>query len=202
MPKISEEKKLERKKVILEAALKEFSEKGYTATSVDDIIKRAHISKGLIYTYFQSKEEIFLHLAEYWEEITNQRKALSMEFLQDYTLTDKLLTVWDSIVNTWTLENLQFVRLQYEFWLESSKIPSLKEIMEKKSHSSFLIIENLILEHKPSIDRTLLHAFVKLWWAQVDGLAIYFVSHSKLPEAEEMASIKKIIKKMSEILEP
>ncbi len=201
MPKLSEDKKLERKKKILDAALSEFSEKGYSATSVDDIINRADISKGLIYTYFKSKEEIFLQLAEYWEEITDQRKVLNLEFSQKYTLTDKLITAWDAIVDTWTLENLQFARMQFEFWLESSKIPKLKEIMGKKSNNSFLLVENLIIEHNPLIDRCLLNAFVRLWWAQVDGLVIYFVSHSKLPERKEMENIKEIIKKMCEILE-
>ncbi len=201
MPKLSEDKKIERKKKILAAALNEFSEKGYSATSVDDIINRANISKGLIYTYFKSKEEIFLQLAEYWEEMTDQRKVLNFEFPEEFTLTEKLITVWDSIVDTWTLDNLQFARIQFEFWFESSKIPQLKEIMKKKSNSSFQIIENVIIEHTPSIDRNLLHAFVRLWWSQVDGLVIYFVSHSTLPNPKEMEKIREIIKKMCDILE-
>lgn len=200
MPKLSEDKKRERKKKILDAALNEFSEKGYSATSVDDIINRANISKGLIYTYFKSKEEIFLQLAEYWEEVTDQRKILNLEFPQECSLTHKLITVWDEIVNTWTLENLQFARMQFEFWLESSKVPQLKEIMEKKSNISFLIIEDLIIEDRPSINRDLLNAFVRLWWSQVDGLVIYFASHSKLPKQKEMENIREIIKKMCEIL--
>ena len=201
MPKLSEDKKLERKKKILAAALHEFSEKGFAATSVDDIITRADISKGLIYTYFKSKEEIFLQLAEYWEEMTDQRNVLHVDVPQGCTLTDQLMTVWDGIVDTWTVENLQFARIQYEFWFESSKIPQLKEIMKKKSNTSFHIIENIILEHHPSIDKNLLNAFVRLWWSQVDGLVIYFVSHSTLPEPNEMAKIRLIMKKMCEILE-
>ncbi|MFJ7407631.1 MULTISPECIES: TetR/AcrR family transcriptional regulator [unclassified Lysinibacillus] len=201
MPKISEDKKIERKKKILAAALNEFSEKGYSATSVDDIINRANISKGLIYTYFKSKEEIFLQLAEYWEEMTDQRKVLNFEFPEEFTLTEKLITIWDGIVDTWTLENLQFARIQFEFWFESSKIPQLKETMKKKSSNSFLIIENIIIKHCPSIDRNLLNAFVRLWWSQVDGLVIYFVSHSTLPNPKEMEKIRGIIEKMCEILE-
>lgn len=201
MPKLSEDKKIERKKKILAAALNEFSEKGYSATSVDDIINNANISKGLIYTYFKSKEEIFLQLAEYWEEMTDQRTVLNFEFPKEFTLTEKLITVWDGIVDTWTLENLQFARIQFEFWFESSKIPQLKEIMKKKSNTSFRIIENIIVEHSPSIDRNLLQAFVRLWWSQVDGLVIYYVSHSKLPDPKEMENIRRLIKKMCEILE-
>ncbi|WP_319380735.1 TetR/AcrR family transcriptional regulator [Thiomicrorhabdus sp.] len=44
---------------ILDAALIEFSAKGFTLTKVDDIAKRAGLSKGGLYNYFSSKEQIF-----------------------------------------------------------------------------------------------------------------------------------------------
>ena len=54
----NEEIRKEKKQVILDAALKLFAEKGYAATSTNDIIKEANISKGLLYNYFESKEEL------------------------------------------------------------------------------------------------------------------------------------------------
>ena len=36
-----------------------FAEKGYAATRVDDVAKRAGVSKGLLYLYFKTKEELF-----------------------------------------------------------------------------------------------------------------------------------------------
>lgn len=43
---------------VLDAALDLFMEKGFAATRVDDIAKRAGLSKGAIYLYFPSKEAI------------------------------------------------------------------------------------------------------------------------------------------------
>ena len=43
---------------MLDAALDLFVEKGFAATRVDDIAKRAGLSKGAIYLYFPSKEAI------------------------------------------------------------------------------------------------------------------------------------------------
>lgn len=43
---------------VLEAALDLFTEKGYAATRVEDIARRAGISKGAVYLYFPSKEAI------------------------------------------------------------------------------------------------------------------------------------------------
>lgn len=52
-------RKEERPQEITAAALAAFAEKGYAATRVDDVAKRAGISKGLLYLYFKTKEELF-----------------------------------------------------------------------------------------------------------------------------------------------
>jgi AcrR family transcriptional regulator len=49
----------ERPKQILEAALAVFAERGLAAARLDDIAKRAGVSKGTIYLYFANKEELF-----------------------------------------------------------------------------------------------------------------------------------------------
>ena len=48
----------ERRKSILEVALSLFANKGYESTSISQLAKEAGISKGLIYTYFESKEAL------------------------------------------------------------------------------------------------------------------------------------------------
>jgi len=52
-------RKEERPQEITEAALAAFADKGYAATRVDDVAKRAGVSKGLLYLYFKTKEELF-----------------------------------------------------------------------------------------------------------------------------------------------
>ena len=44
---------------ITAAAAVLFAEKGYAATRVDDVARRAGVSKGLMYLYFKTKEELF-----------------------------------------------------------------------------------------------------------------------------------------------
>ena len=47
---------------ILDAALKVFAQKGFAAARMDDIAKTAGVTKGTIYLYFQSKEDVFKQL--------------------------------------------------------------------------------------------------------------------------------------------
>jgi AcrR family transcriptional regulator len=54
--------KAQRRREILDAAREEFFEHGFHAPTVDDVAARAEVSKGTIYLYFVSKEEILAHL--------------------------------------------------------------------------------------------------------------------------------------------
>jgi len=49
----------ERPRQILDAALEVFGERGLAVSRLDDIAKRAGLSKGTIYLYFPNKEELF-----------------------------------------------------------------------------------------------------------------------------------------------
>lgn len=49
---------------VLDAALALFIERGYEATRVDDIARRAGISKGSVYLYFQSKQAVLEGLVQ------------------------------------------------------------------------------------------------------------------------------------------
>jgi AcrR family transcriptional regulator len=52
-------RKEDRPQEITEAAFRVFAEKGYASARVDDVATRAGISKGLLYLYFKTKEELF-----------------------------------------------------------------------------------------------------------------------------------------------
>lgn len=52
-------RKEERPAEITRAALAAFAEKGYAATRITDVARRAGVSKGLLYLYFRTKEELF-----------------------------------------------------------------------------------------------------------------------------------------------
>jgi AcrR family transcriptional regulator len=49
---------------LLKTALSLFCDKGYHSTSIEDIARQAEISKGLLYHYFKSKEEVLAALVE------------------------------------------------------------------------------------------------------------------------------------------
>jgi AcrR family transcriptional regulator len=52
-------RKLARPSEILDAAVAVFAEKGFAAARMEDIARRAGVTKGTIYLYFQGKEDVF-----------------------------------------------------------------------------------------------------------------------------------------------
>lgn len=60
IPERKEREKEQRRELILDAAEKIFFGKGFPASTVDDIAAQAELSKGTIYLYFKSKEDILL----------------------------------------------------------------------------------------------------------------------------------------------
>lgn len=52
-------RKEDRPQEITEAAFAVFAEKGYSGARVEEVAKRAGVSKGLMYLYFKTKEELF-----------------------------------------------------------------------------------------------------------------------------------------------
>lgn len=56
------ERAAERRQAIIEAAMEEFIARGFAATRLDDIAKRAGVAKGTIYLHFKDKESMFEEL--------------------------------------------------------------------------------------------------------------------------------------------
>ena len=64
-----EREKQQRRKSIIDAAEKIFFQKGFDNTTMDEIAEEAELSKGTLYLYFKSKEELFLEIIKRGEKI-------------------------------------------------------------------------------------------------------------------------------------
>lgn len=60
---------------ILNAALTVIRQKGYAATSVDDLCEAAGVSKGAFFHHFKGKEALAIAAAGHWSEVTGARFA-------------------------------------------------------------------------------------------------------------------------------
>ncbi len=75
MPTRNEQKE-QRRQLILETALELFVKKGYAETKIGDIAEAAHMSTGLMFHYFDSKEQLYEALVRMGAEGTNLPQKL------------------------------------------------------------------------------------------------------------------------------
>lgn len=84
-----ERKKLNSKKAIIEAAVTLFVQKGYSETSIAEIMNEADLGLGTFYNYFQSKEDI---LKLFLTEITSRINQAYLKMVQEPKTAAEILT--------------------------------------------------------------------------------------------------------------
>jgi AcrR family transcriptional regulator len=113
---VREQNKINKRKAILEAAIKLFSRKGYEQTSIEELAREAGIGKGTVYSYFQTKKEIVRAFCE--EELDYTRSELAAHTNPESSLQEQLLVIFMSEF-THITENKDFGRI----YLQESVFP-------------------------------------------------------------------------------
>lgn len=96
-------RKESRPQELLDAALALFVEKGYTATRAEEVARRAGVSKGTLYLYYPSKEELFKAVVrQNLGRLIAEGKELAGQFEGSTSalLARLLLTWWQRIGDT------------------------------------------------------------------------------------------------------
>jgi len=123
MPKVSVEYKTKVKETITQSAIKNFAKNGYANTKMDDIAKTADVSKGTLYLYFPSKEELFYSICKLSQKaLIEERSAL---FKRKESLAEDLANFYENYSEA-TRETQKF---RVEALAESIHNPKLRRIL-------------------------------------------------------------------------
>jgi len=79
-----DEQKEQRRQLIIFKALELFAKKGYSDTKIGDIAKAANMSVGLMFHYFESKEQLYEELVRMGAEGTNRPMEMNFTNPLDY----------------------------------------------------------------------------------------------------------------------
>jgi AcrR family transcriptional regulator len=108
----------ERRASILSAAEMVFGECGYSATTMEAVAEKAGISKGSIYNYFQSKEELFKHVFLCSFQDAEDRSQTIMESSQP--VSQKIHALVDFWFERLT-DHKHIGQLLLEFWATAAR---------------------------------------------------------------------------------
>lgn len=125
-PDQNKEIRTEKRTRIVNSAIELFAEKGYYNTTIEMISKHAGISKGLIYTYFESKEQL---LKIVFSEITG-KMLNNLDPNQDGILEKHELINYVNITIDDVKKNLHFWKLYHSIAIQPQVLEILKDEMK------------------------------------------------------------------------
>jgi len=113
----------QRRKAILDAALDEFAARGFAATRLDDVARRAQVAKGTIYLYFRDKESLFQELVR--AMVSPLIGAIEAAALREMPIRALVELILDTFVNEiYGTRRRDVLRL---IMTEGSRFPELAE---------------------------------------------------------------------------
>ncbi len=110
---------------IIEAGLMEFADKGFAATRLIDVAKRAGITKGTIYRYFADKEALFLAAVDL--QISHVFKHTNEQISEFEGSTRQLLTMLFSNVHRNIVQGDMYILLRI-ILIEGKNFPQLPKL--------------------------------------------------------------------------
>lgn len=120
----------EKEKAIIEAAIKLYATKGFSSTSIQEIVTESGISKGAFYLYFKSKDALLIAILEYY--FTRIEKNLAAFDHENLPPREKFAKQLAALFNT-MLEHKEFIIMQSR----EQAIPlneEVKALMFRKYH--------------------------------------------------------------------
>ncbi|MBU4483657.1 MAG: TetR/AcrR family transcriptional regulator [Actinobacteria bacterium] len=119
---------------ILKAAAIYLAEKGYNKTDVDEICKKASVTKGAFYHHFSSKQELFLEMLDLWmKRVASQ---LDLNELKPKNTLELLLSIPGKFKPVFEEVDSQ-LPIFLELYIKSISDPELNKIV-LKSYNDFL----------------------------------------------------------------
>lgn len=138
LPEYSLEYKEEAKRKIVDAGLHVLAEKGYHKTTMDDVADRLGISKGTLYLYFKSREELFRAIVEGHQGRVGEvlKKIFSGGKLPDFT----------NIPEDQSLSREEFMHLWIELLSESTRDEWIRETIADNIEKRIQMIREILEE--------------------------------------------------------
>ena len=161
---------------IMQACLTLFSRQGYAATSVNQIAREAGVSKGLLYNYFSSKNEMLKELFLYFSKEEHQ--------IMEAVVDDDPHVFLQNIIRMTCSE----IREKKDIWrmitamsMQPDMYAFIHDIAKAKMHKYFALLEELM--DGVGIENPAGEA--KMLAATLDGIAMhYLVSGENYPMQE------------------
>ena len=190
MPRISQPRLSapERRRRIEEAATALFAERGYAATTIDDIVTGAGVTKPMLYRHFESKQALVMSLLE------RHRDELAAAPLDVLLATEQapFPERLDAMLDAWFgyVEAHPFVRLLLH---DSSGDPDVAALVRELHDRQRAADVALLREFAPHIPTAELQPLGEVIRSSLAGLALWWMDHPDTDRADVIAGMRRVV---------
>lgn len=143
----------EKRDLIMQIALVEFSNNSYTAASISRIVRKANIAKGSFYQYFEDKKTFYRYLVR----IATEEKLNVIQKLPAPDPSSGLFDYlrWQFLAQVlFELERPQLAKILYRAFIEEVPFPEITEELRRRGTTQFF---------KQLFSQGILHGKVAPW---------------------------------------
>ncbi len=101
----------ERRRQILEAAVRVFAHKGYATATIEDVARAARVAEGTIYNYFRSKEDLLIHIPGHFVAPVFNQLTVDLSEVRTAADAERVLTAMGQAMAVRITENLRFIKV-------------------------------------------------------------------------------------------
>jgi AcrR family transcriptional regulator len=166
----------QRRRLIEDAAAHLFARRGYAATTVEDIVAKAGVSKPMLYRHFESKKELHMKLAAAPLDV----------FLQGEGKLEERLP---AMIDAWFIDVEQHPdtsRLLFQDATGDSDIQALQRELRRRQRAADVA---LLREFAPQLSEHELEPLGEIIRSSLTGLALWWLDNPNLPRATLVAAM-------------
>ena len=166
----------------MDAALHVFAEDGYHLASVNKIARKAGVSKGLMYNYFESKEDLLKTLIfNVMDEIMEALDVQTKKGLDKEGFIQIIDTTFDLVI-----KDPKFWRLYFSISIQPDVMPIIMAKMWERAEPIMTACTKYFEErgHKDSV------VMMRYYSAVIDGVQLHYMLD---PEGFPIEKVKKLI---------
>ena len=156
------------KQKLFAAAINLFESQGYFATSIEQVTAEAGVSKGLVYHYFKSKEELLEALIT---ETTGTMKSVAATLESGTSIGKSLSQFIDNFFGYLESEK-RFIKLQLTLML----MPELKEVVHGPMKQRADLLLHMLISWFEAAEVIEPENRGRLLLAMLDGVALHYLS--------------------------
>jgi len=180
-----------RRELIEDAAARLFAQRGYAATTVEQIVAEAGVSKPMLYRHFESKKELHMKLLEHRRD---ELAAAPLDsFLQARGKPEERLS---AMIGAWFAHVEQHPDTSRLLFQDTTGDPDIRALQRELRRRQRAADMALLREFAPRLPEGELEPLGEIIRSSLTGLALWWLDHPDVARAVVVATMLRMLSGM------